>query len=100
MTVNHVKLEPGSDRHLTLLGAPMHLNLLVGQDRVDMLAFGHLVWQASRQQALEESRVLCVWIADDWECAGMKDKASAATYLAESIRSLATRPTPTKGPTP
>ena len=29
-----------SDEHLTLLGAPWHLNLLTGQDRADMLAFG------------------------------------------------------------
>lgn len=45
-------------------------------------------WQASRKQALEESRVLCVWIASDWACAGMQDKADAGNYLAEQVRSL------------
>ncbi len=35
------------DKHLTLLGAPWHLNLLTGQDRQDMLSFGRAVWAAA-----------------------------------------------------
>lgn len=52
------------------------------------LLYFDAAWQASRQQALTEAAAVCVWIADDWERAGMQDKASAGTYLADQIRSL------------
>ena len=48
----------GSDKHLTLIGAPWHLNMLTGQDRADMLAFGRACMEAERERwsALDEKR--------------------------------------------
>jgi len=47
-----------SDEHLTLLGAPWHLNMLTGQDRADMLAFGRACMLAERDR--------CLKIVDNW----------------------------------
>ena len=47
-------------KRLTLIGAPRHLNMLTGQDRADMLAFGRACVMAERERcaALCESRHL------------------------------------------
>ena len=47
-----------SDEHLTLIGAPWHLNLLTGQDRADMLAFGRACMLVERDR--------CLKIVDNW----------------------------------
>jgi hypothetical protein len=44
-------VEPGSERHLTLLMAPYHLNLVTGQDRQHLLAWGSDVWNAAIRYA-------------------------------------------------
>ena len=41
------KIAHGSDEHLTLRGAPWHFNMLTGQDRKDMLAFGRACMEAA-----------------------------------------------------
>lgn len=50
MTRSITKIVPGDDMHLTLLMAPLSLNLVVGRDREMLLAWGREVWQASRKQ--------------------------------------------------
>jgi hypothetical protein len=47
-----------SDEHLTLIGAPWHLNMLTGQDRADMLAFGRACMLVERDR--------CLKIVDNW----------------------------------
>ena len=49
------KLQPGDDKHLTLLMAPFNLNFFVGQDREDLLAFGRAVWAAALQSQANQS---------------------------------------------
>ena len=86
------KIEAGSDMHLTLLGAPMHWNLLTGQDRADMLAFGRAVWQASRTQVLEEVFAL-VGELHATQSAPLSTRFlydSAISAAQDAIRSLAT----------
>ena len=56
--MNTKHLNFGSDEHLTVLGAPWHLNMLTGQDRADMLAFGRACMLAERARCLE--------IAENW----------------------------------
>lgn len=48
------KIEPGSDLHITLIGAKWSLNLLVSEDRQTMLEFGKACWAASRKQAIAD----------------------------------------------
>ena len=63
-----LKVEPGSDLHLTFLMAPHSLNLVVGEDRAALLAWGRDVWTASRKQALEEAAGICEGIErKKWE---------------------------------
>lgn len=45
-----VQAEP-DDKTLTLIGAQWHLNMLTGEDRADMLAFGRAVWAAALSAA-------------------------------------------------
>jgi hypothetical protein len=47
---------PGSDWHLTMLMAPLHLNLVVGPDRDALLAFGRAVWAAAVQDHVSQRR--------------------------------------------
>lgn len=47
-----------SDEHLTLIGALWHLNMLTGQDRADMLAFGRACMLVERDR--------CLKIVDNW----------------------------------
>ena len=62
-----VSVAHGSDEHLTFLGAPQHLNLLTGQDRDDMLAFGRACMDAERERCC---RVVVVQRDDRlWEVA-------------------------------
>ena len=49
------KLQPGDDKHLTLLMAPFNLNFFVGQDREDLLAYGRSVWAAAVQSQAEQN---------------------------------------------
>jgi len=42
-----VKIEPGSELHFALLGAPMGWNFLTGKDYADMQAFALAVWNAA-----------------------------------------------------
>lgn len=49
------KVVEGSDFHLTLLMAPMSLNLVMGSDRQALLDYAKSVWQASRKVALESA---------------------------------------------
>lgn len=56
--VRPVSVAHGSDEHLTFLGAPQHLNLLTGQDRDDMLAFGRACMDAERRRTADENRAL------------------------------------------
>jgi hypothetical protein len=58
-------IEHGSDEHLTLLGAPWHLNLLAGQDRADMLAFGRACMLAERDRCLKIVERYEVPVADE-----------------------------------
>ena len=44
-------------KRLTLIGAPWHLNMLTGQDRADMLAFGRACLMAERER--------CAIVCDD-----------------------------------
>lgn len=46
-----LKIEPGSDIHLSLLMAPHSLNLVVGEDRKALLAWGRDVWNAAQRAA-------------------------------------------------
>lgn len=46
-----IKVEPGSELHFVLLGAPMGLNFLTGKDRADLHAFARSVWDAATQAA-------------------------------------------------
>lgn len=39
-----------SDKHLSLLMAPYHLNMVVGQDRADLLNYARDVWRAALSQ--------------------------------------------------
>jgi len=54
-----------SDKHLTLLGAPWHLNLLTGQDRADMLAFGRACMLVERDRCLKAVETWLPKDADD-----------------------------------
>jgi hypothetical protein len=47
---------PGSDYHLTLLMAPFHLNLVVGEDRKSLLAYARKVWGAALASVALESQ--------------------------------------------
>lgn len=42
------KVEPGSERHLTLMMAKYNLNFVSGKDRQDLLAWGRDVWDAAK----------------------------------------------------
>ena len=42
-----IKVEPGSDMHLTLMMAKYSLNFIVGKDRQDLLAWGRDIWNAA-----------------------------------------------------
>lgn len=43
------KMTPGDDMHLTLLMAPHNLNLVTGQDRQHLLAFGRAAFEAGQK---------------------------------------------------
>lgn len=43
------KMAPGDDMHLTLLMAPHNLNLVTGQDRQHLLAFGRAAFEAGQK---------------------------------------------------
>lgn len=43
------KMTPGDDMHLTLLMAPHNLNLVAGQDRQHLLAFGRAAFEAGQK---------------------------------------------------
>ena len=43
------KMTPGDDMHLTLLMAPHNLNLVTGQDRQHLLAFGRAAFEAGQR---------------------------------------------------
>lgn len=46
------KMQPGDDKHLTLLMAPHGLNLVTGQDRQHLLAFGRAAFEAGKKAAM------------------------------------------------
>lgn len=47
--VSTKKMTPGDDMHLTLLMAPHNLNLVTGQDRQHLLAFGRAAFEAGQK---------------------------------------------------
>lgn len=49
-----VKMTPGDELHLTLLMAPWHLNLVVGEDREHLLAYARAVWDAALDAVLTQ----------------------------------------------
>ncbi|AMM23203.1 hypothetical protein [Variovorax sp. PAMC 28711] len=61
-----IKIVPGDELHLTILGAPFGFNFLTGKDRQDMLAYGRAVWTAAlasgatqpSEQAEEDAAVI------------------------------------------
>lgn len=53
------KMAPGDDMHLTLLMAPHNLNLVTGQDRQHLLAFGRAAFEAG-QYATKDNMLLAV----------------------------------------
>lgn len=53
------KMTPGDDMHLTLLMAPHNLNLVTGQDRQHLLAFGQAAFEAG-QYATKDNMLLAV----------------------------------------
>lgn len=57
--VQAIKMEPGSDMHLTVLMAPDHLNLVVGEDREALLRYAKRVWQAATKRATAVERERC-----------------------------------------
>lgn len=54
-----IKIHPGDDMHLTLLMAPHNLNLVTGQDRQHLLAFGRAAFEAG-QYATKDNMLLAV----------------------------------------
>lgn len=48
MTQTTIPMSPGDDVHLTLLMAPQSLNLVTGQDREHLLAFGRAAFEAGK----------------------------------------------------
>lgn len=63
----------GSDAHLTLLGAPWHFNLLTGQDKADMLAFGRACMEAEIERCARSVEAL-----RDSHCRGTGGECKAA----------------------
>lgn len=57
-------ITPGDDAHLAILMAPHGLNLVSGQDRSHLLAYGRDVWQSARAlkhaAAAKEPRLILV----------------------------------------
>lgn len=53
MTKTAIQMTPGDDTHLTLLMAPHGLNLVTGQDREHLLAFGRAVFEAGKATAVQ-----------------------------------------------
>lgn len=51
------KMTPGDDMHLTLLMAPHNLNLVTGQDRQHLLAFGRAAFEAGKAAAAAQQGV-------------------------------------------
>lgn len=51
------KMAPGDDMHLTLLMAPHNLNLVTGQDRQHLLAFGRAAFEAGKAAAAAQQGV-------------------------------------------
>ena len=81
-----LKVVAGDDIALTILMAPMSLNLVVGPDREALLAYGRAVWQASRQQALKYAATQCRQLADCEE--NTDEYRNGAAWCAEKIRNL------------
>ena len=48
MNKETTKMIPGDELHLTMLMAPYSLNLVTGQDRQDLLAFGRAAFEAGK----------------------------------------------------
>lgn len=68
-------MQPGDDLHLSLLMAPHGLNLVVGQDRVRLLAYARDVWNAAQRAAAAPQAVQAAAPTDDelvqmWIAAG------------------------------
>lgn len=91
-----IKIVPGDELHLTVLGVPFGFNFLMGKDRQDMLAFGQAVWQASRKQALESaSQEAATWKgaklllhAGEMTMQEKRTATAVALGIASAIRSL------------
>ena len=49
MSKESIKMTPGDDTHLTLLMAPVSLNLVTGQDREHLLAYGRAAFEAGQK---------------------------------------------------
>ena len=52
---NKLTITPGDDLHLTLLMAPYSLNMVVGEDRQHLLAFGKAAFAAGQKSAAHEA---------------------------------------------
>jgi hypothetical protein len=81
-TIKPKKIEPGSELHFALLGAPMGWNFLTGKDYADMQAFAKAVWDAATERAAK----LCDEHGE-WYFENHNSQASqAADACAEAIR--------------
>lgn len=76
-----VEVIPGDELHLTMIMAPMSLNLVTGGDRQALLAYARSVWQASRKQALADAASLC-------HDAATSDPTLTARFCAHALKAL------------
>lgn len=57
--IKPIKLEKGSELHLSLLMAPYSLNLVVGEDRACLLRYAKSVYQAATLAERERCALVC-----------------------------------------
>lgn len=99
------KMAPGDDMHLTLLMAPHNLNLVTGQDRQHLLAFGRAAFEAGKaaaaaqqgvQQSIEQDVRAIVDLLKNREWAEHIGQTELGRELEHEITKLynATHPTP------
>jgi hypothetical protein len=77
-----------SDKHLTLLMARHHLNLAVGNDRQDLLAFGRDVWAAAAAPDVARAALVELVAAQDQENKARLNRSRLGWYEGSDAAAL------------
>ncbi|MDP3139821.1 MAG: hypothetical protein Q8N17_26225 [Burkholderiaceae bacterium] len=80
------KIEPGSELHLTLLMAPYHLNLVVGEDRMKLLLYAQSVWHAAAASHPALNGLPDGALMGGWTYEGYRAAAAATEIERDALR--------------